>query len=132
MSSEIERPQRAANVALAGEMPGSAYATPQWLIQRGDRYLQVSELIYRVAELADGTHTCAEIAVLVAAMTRRGVKAADVQALITEKLAPAGVIAPAGANAAAGASPVATEKDKGRSPLAVQLRARLIGPRVID
>ena len=54
-------------------MPGTAYQNQQWLIQRGDRYLQVSEVLYRVAEHCDGTRTEDDIAVLVSAATRRNV-----------------------------------------------------------
>src|ERR671936_1714864 len=93
MTTDLQRPQRAANVALAGGLAGSAYTEQQWLIQRGDRYLQLTEILYRIAELADGTHTPEEIAVLVAAMTRKPITGDDVSALITEKLIPAGIIA---------------------------------------
>src|ERR671936_1998919 len=97
MTTDAQHPQRAANVALAGGLAGSAYTEQQWLVQRGDRYLQLTEILYRIAELADGTHTPEDIAVLVSAMTRREISADDVRTLVAEKLDPAGIIASAAA-----------------------------------
>src|SRR5919201_2385763 len=125
MTTDVQRPQRAANVALAGGLAGSAYTEQQWLGQRGDRYLQLTEILYRIAEAADGKHTPEEIAVLVSAMTRREISADDVRALIAEKLAPAGIIA------SATAAPLPAADAASRSPLQVQLRAKVIGARVL-
>src|SRR5919201_2770126 len=97
MTTDVQRPQRAANVALAGGLAGSAYTEQQWLVQRGDRYLQLTEILYRIAEVADGKHTPEEISVLVSSMTRREISADDVRALVVQKLAPAGIIASAAA-----------------------------------
>jgi putative peptide zinc metalloprotease protein len=105
-------------------MTGTGYRTTQWLIQRGDRYLQVSEVLYRVAELCDGIRTDSDIAVLISAATRRDVSAADVHALIETKLAPAGIVG----GAAVGPAP----EDRRSSPLGVQLGAKVIGPAAID
>src|SRR5438477_11022623 len=96
MEKGAERPQRAPDVQFAGQMQDSSFTTPQWLIQRGDRYLQVSELLYRVAEAADGTHSYDDIAVLVGAATRRQVSGDDVRVLVQERLAPAGIVAASG------------------------------------
>jgi putative peptide zinc metalloprotease protein len=122
-ASPSERPRRAPDVSAGGEMPGTGFDRPQWLVQRGDRYLQVSELLYRIAGLADGTRTADEIAVLVAAAMRRDVSGQDVRHLVETKLMPAGIIA-GGAQA--------TPATSGPSPLAIALGAKLIGPRVID
>lgn len=121
-TQDMERPTRSPDVALAGQMPDSSFATPQWLIQRGDRYLQVSEVLYRIAEACDGTHSCDEIAVLVGATTRKPVTAEDVRALVAQKLTPAGIVGAAGA---------ATPPSRGASPLQINLRAAVIGARVI-
>jgi putative peptide zinc metalloprotease protein len=119
-----DRPQRAPDVVLAGEMPDSSYASPQWLIQRGGRYLQVSEVLYRIAEASDGTHTPEEIAVLVGAQTRRPVTGEDVRALVEQRLIPAGVLA--------GASGVTTAPSNGpSSPLQITLRATVVSGRVL-
>jgi putative peptide zinc metalloprotease protein len=117
-----DRPVRAPDVKPGGQMSGTGFERPQWLIQRGDRYLQVSELLYRIAGLADGTRTPEEIAVLVAAATRRNISGSDVRELIATKLMPSGIVA---------GGMTATPSTSG-SPLAIALRATLIGPRVID
>ena len=104
-------------------MPGTGYRAAQWLIQRGDRYLQVSEILYRIAELCDGSRTDEEIAVLVSAETRRNVAAGDVRAVVDSKLVPAGII---GDGAAAATAP------RRSSPLGVQLGTKVIGPATIE
>src|SRR5438874_2264332 len=111
------RPSLAPGVVLAGPMPGTGYRATQWLIQRGDRYLQVSEILYRVAELCDGSRTDEEIGVLVSAETRRNVTAADVRAVVDTKLVPAGIIGDAAA------APATAPRS---SPLGVQLGTKVI------
>ena len=118
------RPTLAPGVVLAGPMPGTAYQNQQWLIQRGDRYLQVSEVLYRVAELCDGTRTEDDIAVLVSAATRRNVTGEDVQALVASKLRPAGIVGSAG--------DVPLTAARSSSPLGVQLGTKVIGASAID
>ena len=118
-----ERPMRAPDVRSGGEMPGTGFDRPQWLVQRGDRYLQVSELLYRIAGLADGTRTADEIAVLVSAAMRRNVSGRDVRDLVETKLMPSGIVA---------GGPQAGPAPSGPSPLAIALGAKLIGPGVID
>src|SRR5205823_7544294 len=118
------RPSLAPGVVLAGPMPGTGYRATQWLIQRGERYLQVSEILYRVAGLCDGSRTDEEIAVLVSAETRRNVTAADVRAVVDTKLVPAGIIG--GAAAAPATAP------RRSSPLGVQLGTKVIGAATIE
>ena len=50
-------PQLAPNVELSGEMQESGFAKQQWLAQRDGRFIQLTELLYRVAEQADGERT---------------------------------------------------------------------------
>jgi hypothetical protein len=54
MVLKAERPRLAANVSLIGEMPETGFTEQQWLIQRAGRFVQVTELLYRIAEHADG------------------------------------------------------------------------------
>src|SRR5919109_99992 len=68
-----ERPARAPDVTLIGELKESAFTTQQWLVQRGDRFVQLSELLYRIVEYADGQRTLAEIAAHVSEATGRRV-----------------------------------------------------------
>ena len=119
----MERPTLAPNVTLVGPMSGTAFQKPQWLVQRGDRYLQVSEILYRVAELADGTRTLEDIAVLVSAATRVEVTPHDVRTLVETRLVPNGIVA--------GGEGTGIAAARQSSPLAVQLGAALIGPRAI-
>src|SRR3954467_1491205 len=121
-----EGPKRAPDVVLAGEMPDSSYATPQWLIERGGRYLQISEVLYRIAEAADGTHSFDDIAVLVGAQTRRQVSGDDVRTLIEQKPVPSGLIVDEKNGGTA-----ARAESRSPSPLQIHLRAAVIGARVI-
>jgi len=57
-----ERPALAPQVHLSGQMQASGFTEPLWLIQRDGQFLQVSQLLYRVAELANGERTLGEIA----------------------------------------------------------------------
>src|SRR5215211_3527261 len=51
------RPVLASTVRLVGQMQGSGFVEQPWLIERDSRFIQVSELLYRVAALADGRRT---------------------------------------------------------------------------
>jgi hypothetical protein len=62
MTKIPEQPALAPSVQLVGEMQGSGFKDRQWLIQRDGHYIQVTELLYRVAELANGERTLREIA----------------------------------------------------------------------
>src|SRR5687768_1092649 len=68
-----DRPRRAPNVELRGEMTDSAFKEPPYLIEVEGlgQYVQVPWLLYRIAEHADGTHTLEEIAQLASAEARR-------------------------------------------------------------
>src|SRR5438093_10570311 len=50
-------PRLVAGVELLGELRGSGFAEPQWLARRGGRFLQLSEVLYRVASEVDGERT---------------------------------------------------------------------------
>jgi hypothetical protein len=50
-------PALAANVELLGEMQERGFEESQWLARRDDRFVQLTELLYRVAETADGEST---------------------------------------------------------------------------
>src|SRR5437762_1994050 len=57
-----ERPSLASNVQLVGAMKGTGFKDQQWLIEREGQFIQVTELLYRIAELASGERTLKEIA----------------------------------------------------------------------
>lgn len=125
-----ERPMLAPDVFLVGEMQGSGFQDQQWLIQRGGQFLQVPELLYRVAERADGERTLDQIATGVTEATEWLVSADNVRQIIAAKLVPLGVIATAASVQLAGMQPVSTGRDP--SLLALNMRMRLVGPRFID
>ena len=121
-----ERPSIRPGVELAGEMQDTGFVECQWLIQRDGRFLQVPELLYRVAEQLDGRHTLAEAAAAVTGCTDWIVNADHVRAIVAAKLIPLGLIA-----AGAESTPTRVEK-RDRSALQIRLRVRTLSARVID
>jgi putative peptide zinc metalloprotease protein len=121
-----EFPQRAPDIELVGEMQESAFQDGQWLIKRDGHFLQVSELLYRVAERADGRHTLQEIATAVTDATEWIVTDAHVRQIIESKLVPLGVIA------AKKDDEQQPQSVRPPSPLTLNLRTKVLGPRVID
>src|SRR5207248_3056149 len=65
----------------------------QWLIQRGCHFLQVTELLYRIAEQANGKRTLEEIAQKFTDSTDWLVSADNVRQLIQTRLMPLGLVA---------------------------------------
>ena len=116
-----DRPIRTAGLELLGEMPGTAFAERKFLARRGGAYLQLTEVLYRILELADGAHDCERIAAYASAATGRAISAADVRELVAARLVPGGLIG--GRDAPA---------PRAASPLAVNLRAVVLGARPID
>src|SRR5215210_1439406 len=90
-----EYPALASGVELIGEMEGTGFEERQWLVQRGERFIQLSELLYRVAEQADGESTHEEMAQGVTRSTDWLVSAENVRQLLQGKLLPLGIILPA-------------------------------------
>ena len=113
-------PSLAADVELLGELRGSGFAEPQWLARRSGRYLQLSELLYRVASQLDGQRTLADIAARVTESTKWQVTADNVRQVIELKLVPLGIVAPSGAVAA----PRGGQREP--SPLQISGRRRLL------
>jgi len=124
-----ERPALAPKVQLIGEMPGLGFKDRQWLIQRDSRFIQVTELLYRVAEQANGERTLEEIAEGVTGSTDWIVSADDVRQLIRAKLIPCGLITAADGSVASRDG--AAGRDHVHSPLAVNMRMKAVSPRVI-
>ena len=124
-----ERPALADGVELVGELSGTGFVDSQWLVKRGDRFLQLTELLYRVAERVNGERTLDEIA---AEMTESGDRlvTADNVRQVVGMLIPAGVVA-AGDGAPAVAQAI-RERDAQRSPLGLGMRTRVVGPGIID
>src|SRR5215210_2264673 len=123
-----EYPVLASGVELVGEMEETGFEDRQWLIQRGDRFVQLSELLYRVAEQADGESTHEEMAEGVTRSTDWLVSAEDVRKLLQSKLLPLGIVAPAEGTALQDVR----IKERTTSLLRVNGRKRLLGPSTID
>jgi putative peptide zinc metalloprotease protein len=118
-------PRRPAGVEPDGRLRGSGFAEQQWLVRRDNQFVQVSELLYRVVELADGSRTLEEIADELTASTQWEVTPKDVELIIKARLGPLGLVADEDA------------EDRSRragppSPLLSNARLRVIGPRAID
>jgi putative peptide zinc metalloprotease protein len=121
-----EQPRLAEGVELAGEMVESAFKSPPWLISRGGRYVQVSRLLYAVAEQCDGKRSLDEIARAVSDAIKRDVGPDDVKVIVSN-LMKSGIIAlPDGFKAA----PV--DSTAGAGPLGLNMKMRMLSPRVID
>jgi putative peptide zinc metalloprotease protein len=120
------RPALAPGVELVGELEGSGFVDSQWLVQRNGRFIQLTELLYRILELADGERTLEEIAAGVTDATDWLVEADDVRRLIVANLLPAGLVEGTVSDAAQPARPDAI------SPLTLKARVRAIGPNTIE
>jgi putative peptide zinc metalloprotease protein len=121
-----EYPEREPDIELVGEMQESAFRDRQWLIRRDGHFLQVSELLYRVAEQADGRHTLQDIADAVTDATEWIVTDAHVRQILETKLIPLGVIA------AIEDGELQPQAPQPTSPLTLNLRTKVLGSRVID
>lgn len=125
-----ERPKLASNVELVGEMKETGFEDRQWLIRRDDKFIQLTELLYRVAEHSDGDHSLSEVAAETTAVTEWLITADNVSQLIETKLLPLGIIEREDADDEQ--SEARVEEGGLRSPLAINMRQRLIGPRYIE
>jgi putative peptide zinc metalloprotease protein len=121
-----DRPRLADGVELAGEMVESAFKLPPWLISRDGRYIQVSKLLYVVAEQCDGKRTLDEIARAVSDAIKRDVGPDDLK-VVVGNLMKSGIVAlPEGVTA----EPV--KSNAGAGPLGLNMKMSMLSPRVID
>ncbi len=121
-----ERPRLAPGVRLAGQMRESAFKNPPWLVEREDAgYVQVTELLYRIAELCDGRRTREEIADAVSENNGRTVSTDNVRVLLGTQLVLKGLVPAADGQVVGGAGGA-------RSLLALSLRTKMVGPEVLD
>jgi putative peptide zinc metalloprotease protein len=121
-----ERPQLAPGTRLADQMRESAFKNPPWLVEReGAGYVQVTELLYRIAEQCDGHKTYDEIADAVSEQTGRSVSADNIKVLVGTQLLPKGLVAATDGRVVGGTGGA-------RSLLALSLRSKVIGPELLD
>ena len=85
-------PALAPHVELIGEFEGTGFAEQQWLVRRDEKFVQLTELLYRIAEHADGSRGLDEIAAAVTDATEWLVTADNVRELIAARLIPLGLI----------------------------------------
>lgn len=90
----MEYPKRAPEVELVGRMPEDAFDEECWLIcYAGEHYIQATELLYQVLLHADGQTPVAEITRRITADTGKELSIDQVHWLITNRLAPSGLLA---------------------------------------
>ncbi|MBV8713856.1 MAG: hypothetical protein JOZ65_02195 [Chloroflexi bacterium] len=121
-----DKPCLAEGVSLAGQMRESAFVNPPWLIDRhGDGYVQVTELLYRIAEVLDGKHTFEEIAEHAAQATGRSVTGDNARQLVETQFARKGLVPLADGTVVGGSR-------GGRSLLQLSMRLRAFDGKTID
>jgi putative peptide zinc metalloprotease protein len=125
-----ERPALAPNVQLLGEMQETGFKARQWLLRRDDQFVQLTELLYRIAEEANGAHTLEEIATKVTETTDWLVSADHVRQLLQVRLMPLGLIVPSDGTAGSGGG--VAGKHQTPSPLRLNMRVKVISPRLIE
>jgi putative peptide zinc metalloprotease protein len=108
-------------------MQESGFKDRQYLIQREGRFIQLTELLYRVVERANGERTVEEIAAGVTESTDWLVSADNVRYLIQTKLIPLGLIMPVD-----GGAIVSRGDHRVRSALQVKAPINVLGARAID
>src|SRR3954452_15561926 len=87
-------PQLADGVELIGEYEGSGYKEPPSLVRRGDgQVIQLTPLLYSVAEKADGARDYEGIASALSDEIGRSVSSDNVRFLVEQKLQPLGILA---------------------------------------
>src|SRR5688572_26976272 len=90
-----DRPRRADGIQLMGEYAGSGFKEPPGIVRRSDgQVIQLTRLLFLVAEAADGSRRMDEIAEEVSRSYEKQVSAENVRTLV-EKLRPMGVLADA-------------------------------------
>jgi len=120
-----QQPALGEDVELLGEMKESAFVDPQWLISRGGRYVQVTELLYQVAGQIDGTRTWQQIAEAASQNYDRAITPDEVRDLIATSLIPSGIVKlPNGSTTAQAAGEA--------SPLQLNLKLKMLPPAAIE
>jgi putative peptide zinc metalloprotease protein len=119
------QPALASNVELAGEMQETGFKDRMWLIKRDDQFIQVTEMLYRVAETSNGERNWDQIAQVLSETTEYMVTAEHVEKLLN-KLIPMGIIATSN-----GSNP-AIPQNTAPSALRVGMRRKVLGENIID
>jgi putative peptide zinc metalloprotease protein len=92
-AASTKPPRLADGVELIGEYEGSGYKEPPSLARRADgQVVQLTPMLYSVAEHADGQRDYAELANVVGAEIGRAITDDNVRFLVEERLAPLGLV----------------------------------------
>jgi putative peptide zinc metalloprotease protein len=117
--------RRADGVELIGEFEGSGFREPPLLARRDDgQVVQLTELLYAIAEASDGQRDVDEVAANVGDRTGRPVNGDNVAVLAEKKLRPLGVLA-----LADGTTP---ELPKREPVMALRHRKPLLSERIVN
>lgn len=119
-------PTRRRDIELLGPYAGSGLKEPPFLVNTPHGHVQLSLLLYQVAELCDGRRDLKEISREVGRTSGRGVSADNVRFLIEKKLAPLGIASLDDADTAS----VAVARPN--LLLALRFRIRLLPERVVN
>ncbi len=120
-----ERPKVADGIELVGEYKDSGYKEAPFIARRADgQTIQMPELLFYVAEAADGSATYDQMAERVSERAQRGLQADDVRMLVEERLRPLGILAQAD-----GSSP---ELQKVDPLLALKFRVALVSEGAVN
>jgi putative peptide zinc metalloprotease protein len=118
-------PQLAPGVELIGEYQGPGFKEPPHIARREDgQVIQLTQLLFLVAEAADGNRDAAAIAQQVTERYGRTVSADNVAFLLEEKLRPLGILL--------GADGSAPPQPKARALLALRMRRPFMSERLVQ
>jgi putative peptide zinc metalloprotease protein len=88
-----DSPRLAEGVELIGEYEGSGYKEPPLIARRADgQVVQLTEMLYRIAERCDGQHDVERIADEVGSQLGKDISEENVRVLIDEKIRPLGIL----------------------------------------
>ena len=117
-------PRLARGVELLGEYEGSGFKKAPYIARRSDgQTIQLSKLLYAVAEACDGRRTYDEIAAAASESFGRRLSPRNAKTLVEEKLHPLGVVTDND-----GSQPELSKPD---SLLALRLRKGVLPPKVV-
>jgi len=87
-------PRLAEGIELIGEYQGSGFQEPKYILRRADgQVIQLSRLLYLLAEILDGQRDLDQVAAVLSAEFGRIVQAEQVAFLIANRFRPAGIMA---------------------------------------
>jgi len=122
--SVIPAPALAPGAELLGQYKDSGLREAPWLVRRADgRVIQLTRLLYVVAESLEGARGLDEVATRVGSVIDRIVTADNIVFLVENKLRPLGLLA--GGDAGVPSAEAA-------APLQLTMRARLVPARTVD